>query len=534
MLLVVLGYNEYREDAIGMAESIGLRPSGMLREFSLGDMMLYLERCLEMQDAEGVSMRDRAAIPDEDELVQKTTPNTISIYPIDLDDAERQIRKAFQYMPYYISVQMGGGLTVDDLNELERCYEASFSSAVGDTGEEEVWWLPYAYWYKTDFHMNAYRLSESALRLKFEYGDAAMLILDLDDAFTPFKDDTITRLADKLYQENIAQYKGQYDEVVIRKIEELISKNASYDHEVFRGETEREAAYHISGFFENGKFVCMGYAQLFSYLCLRADIEAITVVGSSKTPETATRGEGDHIWNKVKVGGKWYNEDICWGDNDRDCDERFSLRSDASFNAWRHYPAEHFNGVYAAREDYRPSLMTRGFDDVSAGAYYYDAIRWSVEQGIAAGTSAKSFSPEAACTRGQVVTFLWRAAGSPEPVNSRSPFNDVPDGAYYHDAVCWAVEQGITAGTSAATFSPDAACTRGQVVTFLWRAAGSPEPVNSRSPFNDVPDGAYYHDAAAWAAERGIANGTSTGVFSPDSVCTRGQVVTFLHRSYTA
>lgn len=137
------------------------------------------------------------------------------------------------------------------------------------------------------------------------------------------------------------------------------------------------------------------------------------------------------------------------------------------------------------------------------------------------------------CTRGQVVTFLWRAAGCPEPESSYNPFSDVPSNAYYHDAVLWAAEEGITTGTSRTRFEPNATVTRAQTVTFLWRWAGSPEP-GSAGSFRDVPYRAYYADAVAWAVEYGITNGTAPGLFSPAQTCTRAQIVTFLYRDLAA
>lgn len=168
------------------------------------------------------------------------------------------------------------------------------------------------------------------------------------------------------------------------------------------------------------------------------------------------------------------------------------------------------------------------FIDVPAGAYYYDAVYWAVDEGITNGTTAVTFSPDNACTRAQMVTFLWRAAGEPEPETSVNPFTDVSASAYYYDAVLWAVEQGITNGTSATTFSPDATVTRGQTVTFLWRNAGS--PAVSGGSFTDVAADAYYAGAVAWAASEGITSGTTAATFSPSSNCTRAQIVTFLYR----
>lgn len=173
-----------------------------------------------------------------------------------------------------------------------------------------------------------------------------------------------------------------------------------------------------------------------------------------------------------------------------------------------------------------PDLLT--FTDVLASAYYYDAVYWAVENGVTNGTSASTFSPNASCTRAQMVTFLWRAAGSPEPESTVNPFTDVSASAYYYDAVLWAVEQGITNGTSATTFGPDTTVTRGQTVTFLWRYDGS--TAASGSGFADVASDAYYADAVAWAASEGITSGTSATTFSPNNDCTRGQIVTFLYR----
>lgn len=170
------------------------------------------------------------------------------------------------------------------------------------------------------------------------------------------------------------------------------------------------------------------------------------------------------------------------------------------------------------------------FVDVKEGAYYYDAVLWAVEQKITSGTSATTFSPDTSCTRAQMVTFLWRAAGSPKVENGKNPFTDVKADAYYYDAVLWAVEKGVTSGTSATTFSPDATVTRGQTVTFLYRNAGSPE-VSGTMPFTDVEADAYYAKAVQWAVQQKITTGTSETTFSPMSDCTRGQIVTFLYRA---
>ena len=177
------------------------------------------------------------------------------------------------------------------------------------------------------------------------------------------------------------------------------------------------------------------------------------------------------------------------------------------------------------------NTMLNFFVDVPADAYYYDAVLWAVKEGITNGTSATTFSPDASCTRAQMVTFLWRAAGSPEPKVTECKFTDVNMDSYYGKAVLWAVEQGITNGTSDTTFSPDATCTRAQMATFLCRMADG-KPVSSTNAFTDVKADAYYADSVQWAVENGITNGTGDNKFSPDATCTRAQMVTFLYRYF--
>ena len=170
------------------------------------------------------------------------------------------------------------------------------------------------------------------------------------------------------------------------------------------------------------------------------------------------------------------------------------------------------------------------FVDVPAGSYYEDAVIWAVGKGITTGTSATTFNPNGICTRAQAVTFLWRAAGSPAPKSSAMPFADVKAGSYYYDAVLWAVEQGITKGTSDTAFSPNTSCTRAQIVTFLWRANGSPA-VSGNSAFTDVTADAYYAAAVTWAEKNDVTGGIGGGLFGSNNNCTRAQIVTFIYRS---
>ena len=173
--------------------------------------------------------------------------------------------------------------------------------------------------------------------------------------------------------------------------------------------------------------------------------------------------------------------------------------------------------------------QTGVFVDVATSSYYEDAVDWAVGNGITQGTDDTHFSPDGICTRAQAVTFLWRAAGSPAPRSRTVPFTDVPAGSYYYDAVLWAVENGITEGTSDTTFSPNMTCTRAQIVAFLWRSEKSPA-AGTANPFADVKSAAYYADAVLWAAKKDITRGTTNTTFSPDADCTRSQIVTFLWR----
>lgn len=172
------------------------------------------------------------------------------------------------------------------------------------------------------------------------------------------------------------------------------------------------------------------------------------------------------------------------------------------------------------------------FYDVPVGAYYYDAVKWAVDNGITSGISETQFGPENTCTRAQAVTFIWKAEGCPEPKNSQNSFTDVAND-YYTKAVLWAVEQGIINGYEDNSFKPNGSCDRGMIVTMLWRAAGKP-PATGSSGFNDVDDGAWYSDAVNWAASKGISVGNGDGTFTPAAQCNRGMIVTFLYRDMTA
>jgi len=185
------------------------------------------------------------------------------------------------------------------------------------------------------------------------------------------------------------------------------------------------------------------------------------------------------------------------------------------------YWSLHYNSKLNSNQD---PAKTGGFLDVDPNAYYCTPMRWAVEQGITAGTSLTTFSPNATCTKAQILTFLWRANGSPEP-NNTNPYSDVSSDSFYYKAALWAYQHGIVAGN---TFNPNDLCTRSMAVTYLWRTAGSPSGMTSN--FSDIPANAEYAQAVAWAVNRGITSGTGNNRFSPNATCTRGQIVTFLYR----
>ena len=199
------------------------------------------------------------------------------------------------------------------------------------------------------------------------------------------------------------------------------------------------------------------------------------------------------------------------------------------------YKNESDNTLYSLKADRSTIFLPKGnpFIDVPEGKFYYVPVMWAYTRDpqVTGGTSLWNFSPNDTCTRGQVVTFLWRAKGCPEPATTTNPFKDVKSDKYYYKAVLWAIENNITTGTTPTTFSPNDPCTRGQVVTFLWRAMGSPKPQTSKNPFKDVKSDKYYYKAVLWAVENKITTGTSPTTFEPNKTCTRGEVVTFLYRA---
>ncbi|MCH5187186.1 MAG: S-layer homology domain-containing protein [Oscillospiraceae bacterium] len=218
-------------------------------------------------------------------------------------------------------------------------------------------------------------------------------------------------------------------------------------------------------------------------------------------------------WHTSKSGGSWITSTTT-----------VAQTQDHTLYAHWSRDDEDYNVSYT-----EPNNGIDQFTDLDDGAFYLKPVEWAVNEGITSGISNNTFGTDEPCTRAQIVTFLWRAAGSPE-IRSVNPFDDVNRNDYYYDAVLWAVEQGITSGTSDDTFSPDMPCTRAQAVSFLYREKDSPS-VRGTNSFIDLTPGAYYADAVQWSVNNGVTAGTGDNTFSPDQDCTRAEIVTFMYRS---
>ena len=250
----------------------------------------------------------------------------------------------------------------------------------------------------------------------------------------------------------------------------------------------------------------------------------ITYYGASERQEIRTPSDdnGNYLYipseSRYQLSGSTVDDEQYYNWLNRYYDEYYFMLQIS--------PDEALDGVPA---DQLLAAAKGGFMDVPAAQYYADPVAWAVEKGITNGTSRLTFSPESPCTRGQVVTFLWRANGSPEPKSASNPFVDVKPSDYFYKAVLWAVEQEITNGMDPTHFGPEIACTRAHVVTFLWRTHDKPA-VEAANPFVDVDPYGYYINAVLWAAKEGITNGMDKTHFGPDNTCIRGQIVTFLYR----
>ena len=315
----------------------------------------------------------------------------------------------------------------------------------------------------------------------------------------------------------------------VRTVYQWMAENIVYDNQNVN-DYKHTMKYTAYAALMDQTAVCQGYANLLYRLLLELGIDCRIVAGiGSGVP---------HAWNIIGLDGLYYNADVTWDAENVQAERDYAcfLRNDANLTGHireERFLTEGFMAMYPMSEqDYVITVpsVDRPFVDVTAEDYFYEPVLWAVERGVTGGINAMQFAPGNPCTRGQVVTFLWRAKGSPEPESTNHPFTDISADKYYYKAVLWAVENGITAGLTATTFAPNNACTRGQIATFLWRANGSPEPQSSENPFSDVTEGPFYK-AILWAVEEGITTGYTDGTFRPNASCTRGHIVTFLYRA---
>lgn len=254
----------------------------------------------------------------------------------------------------------------------------------------------------------------------------------------------------------------------------------------------------------------------------RYDVSAPSVKHGDVTVSPKSASKGDPVTITVKPDSGYRLDDLTVTDKNGK-ELKLTDKGNGKYTFTMPASKVEVNATFVKEVEISP------FSDVSTSAYYYEAVKWAQEKGITGGIGNGLFGPNQPCTRAQIVTFLWRAAGSPEP-KSMSSFSDVSADSYYAKAVAWAVENGITTGTGDGKFSPDATCTRAQSVTFLFRAIG--KLVDSKAEFSDVLTDSYYANAVAWAVENGVTNGIGDGLFGPDNSCTRAQIVTFLFRAY--
>ena len=305
--------------------------------------------------------------------------------------------------------------------------------------------------------------------------------------------------------------------------------------------TPRRSGYTFNGWYDGSKFYAAGASYTvsatvtlnasWSYISSGSSYDPTYSVSTPSKTEHGTvtvspksASKGDTVTVTVKPDSGYVLETLTVTDKNGN---ELTLKDKGNGKYTFTMPAGKVEVKATFMED---NSMLNFFYDVPNNAYFYEAVKWAVKNGITDGVGDNLFAPEQPCTRAQIVTFLWRAAGSPEPKGTASGMTDVVSGGYYEKAVAWAIENGITTGTTASTFSPDATCTRAQAVTFLARALKA--KAASAAEFSDVPTGSYFADAVAWAAANGVTEGIGGGLFGSDNDCTRGQIVTFLYRAY--
>lgn len=358
------------------------------------------------------------------------------------------------------------------------------------------------------------------------------------------------RRRDAAIDKILASVTGQTAQEKIRQLNRWLTENNQYNTTpdlTTIGNEPHECLSALEGRTGVNGPVCDGYTRAFKVLCDRLGIGCVLENGYAKT--TLQSEGGFHMWNAAQIGTDWYGVDVTWNDptvagstgakSGKENEDYLLLGADSQVRGMKFrdsHPATNRAipaGVAftnspalspAAYSNSGASAGTGGFGDVKTGDYFAKPVLWAVEKKITAGTSKTSFSPNQNCTVAQILTFLWRANGAPKPVEG-NPFSDVKASDYYASAASWAREKGLISGT---VLDGNAPCTRSMAVTYMWKAAGSPSAKSAG--FSDVPSDAEYAKAVAWAVEKGITSGTSARTFSPDNVCTRGQIVTFLYR----
>ena len=328
-----------------------------------------------------------------------------------------------------------------------------------------------------------------------------------------------------------------------------VAENIYYDYDAYRG--GMDTFYDSADILANRRSVCEGYANLLRDLilaqgipCMKATTYSLGVStngGSfSVRADEVNADRSNHAHVEAWVDGRWVIMDATWDSNNKYENGSYNTDTPNGFYYFDITPeALSFDHKYITRANGQLKMQNgavtgadtpaepsdQAFSDVPADAYYAAPVEWAVERGITSGTSATTFSPDSTCTTAQILTFLWRAKGSPEPAGAANAFTDIQESDYFYQAALWARENGLVAGT---TFDGDAPCTRYATVTYLWKLAGRPEPEGD-NPFTDVPSEA---QPVVWAMEQDITAGTSAATFSPSATCTRGQIVTFLYRAY--
>lgn len=301
-----------------------------------------------------------------------------------------------------------------------------------------------------------------------------------------------------------------------------LSENIEYDYDYYYNRKQNVTIFPEE-VIDTKLTVCDGYSRLTQALLQAQGIPTLRITGLAD----GLGGWEAHAWNLAYVDGHWIYMDTTWGSKSGGNSDTTNVRwfdPTPLFLAFSHKGEEAHTNPGGHSGDETPSETM--FADVATSAYYAQPVQWAVEKGITAGTSSTTFSPDATCTTAEILTFLWRSQGQPEP-SIKNPFSDVTPGAYYYQAALWAYEKGLISG---AAFRGDTPCTRSATVTYLWKLAGSPP--SSYAAFTDVPDTADCAQAVAWAVSKDITSGTSANTFSPEMVCSRSQIVTFLYRIY--